>query len=187
MSTRLRLSSILTAPLASREKSTYASTCEARAVPGCELELYGTASRQNRHLDRAGLVELALDNGLPPDAWLWLKRGTRWLDYRALDPHSARAVRGEPQHTGVEIDVPIDPQTRIEALLATGEGRMVLTPLPGPIFVDSSFAVMPLGPPRPGGWSGFLPGRLFGPSGSKSGGDEDAAEVGEHVGGGGVG
>src|SRR6266540_3860586 len=33
----------------------------------------------------------------------------------------------------------------------------------------------------------FCLGRLFGSSGSKSGGDEDAAELGEHVGGGGVG
>src|SRR6266540_1534189 len=33
----------------------------------------------------------------------------------------------------------------------------------------------------------FCQGRLFGPSGSKSGGDEDAAELGEHVGGGWVG
>src|SRR5436305_14625776 len=57
------------------------------------------------------------------------------------------------------------------------------------VLTDSvpSVAVMPLVLPRPGGWSGFLPGRLFGPSGSKSGGDEDAAEFGEHVGGGGVG
>lgn len=35
-----------------------------------------------------GEVTFPLDRGLPEHAWLWLKNGTRWLDYRSIDPGS---------------------------------------------------------------------------------------------------
>jgi len=56
---------------------------------GCELELFGTFSRAARRLDGPGTVTFSLERGLPPHAWLWLKRDTRWLDYRVIDPPQA--------------------------------------------------------------------------------------------------
>jgi len=55
-------------------------------IEGCRLELFGKTGRSERELDASGLVVVALDEGLPEDAWLWLKRGTSWLDYRAFSP-----------------------------------------------------------------------------------------------------
>src|SRR5262249_14994162 len=47
---------------------------------------------------------------------------TGWLDYRALDPRWPQALREDPRLTGVEIDIPVDPQTAVERQLASGEG-----------------------------------------------------------------
>lgn len=92
-------------------------------VEGCELELFGTSGRSTQRLDRPGTVTFPLERGLPPNAWLWLKRDTRWLDYRVIDPRSAWA--GEPGRASVEFDLPSEPQANIEALLAAGEGPQV--------------------------------------------------------------
>jgi hypothetical protein len=89
-------------------------------VQGSELELFGTVSRSTRQLDGPGTVTFPLDQGLPTNAWLWLKRDTRWLDYRVIDPRSAWA--GEPSRASVEFDLPSEPQANIDALLAAGEG-----------------------------------------------------------------
>jgi predicted HTH transcriptional regulator len=64
-----------------------------------------------------------LADGLPQHAWLWLKQDTTWLDYRPLDPHSG--YTGELARAGVDIDIPIEPQANVEALLAAGEGLRV--------------------------------------------------------------
>ena len=92
-------------------------------VPDCELELFGVTGRDWRRLDGPGIVTFPLERGLPENAWLWLKRGTRWLDYRVIDPQSGWA--GEAGRAGVEFDLPSEPQANVEALLAAGEGPQV--------------------------------------------------------------
>jgi hypothetical protein len=57
-------------------------------VAGSELELFGEAGRCSLRLAGSGPVALRLDRGLPASAWLWLKRGTSWLDYRSIDSRS---------------------------------------------------------------------------------------------------
>jgi hypothetical protein len=92
-------------------------------VSGCELELYGEADRGSRSLAAAGTVGFALDRGLPASAWLWLKQGTSWLDYRSIDARSGWT--GDLARADVEFDLPVDPQASVEALLAAGEGPQV--------------------------------------------------------------
>lgn len=58
------------------------------AAAGCELELFGETGRCSLRLAGPGPVAIPLDRGLPASAWLWLKHGTSWLDYRSIDPRS---------------------------------------------------------------------------------------------------
>jgi len=90
------------------------------AVAGAELELFGLADRSQRRLDGPGTVTYLLSDGLPASAWLWLKRGMQWLDYRPIDPASGWTVA--QSRALVEIEQPVDPQANIEALIASGEG-----------------------------------------------------------------
>jgi Predicted transcriptional regulator containing an HTH domain and an uncharacterized domain shared with the mammalian protein Schlafen len=105
--------------------SATAMTVEVRgdALAGCELELNSVMLRVVRELDGPCTVVIPLPDGLPGDAWLWLKSGATWLDYRSIDPKSAWT--GDLKQAGVEIEVPVDPQANIEALIAAGEGPQV--------------------------------------------------------------
>ncbi|MFJ2399439.1 helix-turn-helix domain-containing protein [Streptomyces sp. NPDC087843] len=96
---------------------------EGSHVNGAELELFGESGRSSRRLEAAGEVTFPLAQGLPAHAWLWLKRGTTWLDYRSIDPRSGWT--GDLDRAGVEIEVPVEPQAHIEALIASGEGPHV--------------------------------------------------------------
>ncbi|KJY26499.1 ATP-binding protein [Streptomyces sp. NRRL S-495] len=95
-------------------------TVEGDDVQGIYLELFGVEERGVRRIDAPGPVVIPLAQGLPAHAWLWLKRGTAWLDYRSIDPASAWS--GDLRLAGVEIDLPVDPQATLEALIASGEG-----------------------------------------------------------------
>jgi hypothetical protein len=90
------------------------------SLDGCELELSGVTGRAAQPVSSPGELIFPLESGLPEHAWLWLKNGTRWLDYRSIDPRSGWT--GDLARAGVDIDVPADPQANIEALLAAGEG-----------------------------------------------------------------
>jgi hypothetical protein len=90
---------------------------------GSDLELFGEAGRCGLKLASPGPVALRLDRGLPASAWLWLKRGTSWLDYRSIDSRSGWT--GDLARAGVEFDMPVDLQANVEALLAAGEGPQV--------------------------------------------------------------
>jgi hypothetical protein len=90
------------------------------AVEGAELELFGVAERGAQSLEGPTTVTFSLQQGLPKSAWLWLKRGTSWLDHRSIDAQSGWT--GELARAGVEIDAPIEPQANVEALIAAGEG-----------------------------------------------------------------
>jgi len=90
------------------------------SLDDCELELFGVTGRASQPVSSPGEVTFSLDRGLPEHAWLWLKNGTRWLDYRSIDPGSGWT--GDLARAGVDIPVPSDPQANMEALLAAGEG-----------------------------------------------------------------
>jgi Schlafen, AlbA_2 len=94
-------------------------------VQGCELELNSATGPSTRRVDRPGTIVIYLEDGLPADGWLWLKRDTTWLDYRSLDPRSGWTAQGKGGPTGVDIDVPFEPQAAVEALVAAGEGPQV--------------------------------------------------------------
>jgi hypothetical protein len=97
---------------------------EGRTLQGTSLELYGTEERTTTDLSGPDTVTFALPGGLPDsNVWLWLKKGGRWLDYRAL--YRPWATPDQLEAAGVEIDIPIDPLSTIEALISGGEGPQV--------------------------------------------------------------
>jgi len=90
------------------------------AVQGTEMELFGVSDRSAQQLNGPGTVTFPVNNGLPNSAWLWLNRGSRWLDYRSIDARSGWT--GDLTRARVEIEQPVEPQANIEALIASGEG-----------------------------------------------------------------
>lgn len=68
---------------------------------------------------RRAHLTLLLPEGVPLGAWLYLSRDREWLDYRAIG--EAMGL-GDLARTGVEVEVPEDPESVIDALLASGEG-----------------------------------------------------------------
>lgn len=54
-------------------------------LPASVLEFNSSQFRESRRLIAAGptIIELASE-ACPPDAWVWLKQGSDWLDYRNL-------------------------------------------------------------------------------------------------------
>lgn len=89
---------------------------------GTRLELNGATLQASRKVGRSRCVRMALPNGLPDDAWLYLSRDRQWLDYRALGPR----LSGSQDLTAADTRVlPDDPEGRVRALLAQGEGPRV--------------------------------------------------------------
>ncbi len=93
------------------------------AVDGTRVALNGATHRAAATVTKPGTVRLQLPLGLPEDAWLFLSRGTTWLDYRALG-HRVAGTQ-DLARAGVEVEVPNDPANQIETLLSTGEGPRV--------------------------------------------------------------
>ena len=91
-------------------------------VVGARVELNSAAHRADVRVTGPGLVSLPLPDGLPPGAWLYLSRDRQWLDFRAIGEYRASA---DLAHAGVETEVPEDPESEIQALLAQGEGVQV--------------------------------------------------------------
>jgi hypothetical protein len=86
-----------------------------RALRDSRLELNGAEYRTSVDLVKAGRVSFPLPAGLPSDAWLWLKHGTEWLDFRALSWEGSRIPN-------VETELPRDPIAELSLLAAQGEG-----------------------------------------------------------------
>ncbi len=89
------------------------------AVKGATLELNGTTYRRRSRLSGAGKVSWPLPPGAMDDAWIWLRRGTDWLDYRA--PVSWSGNRGPDDEQALE--APEDPIAEVTALASQGEGQ----------------------------------------------------------------
>ncbi|MGW1148505.1 AlbA family DNA-binding domain-containing protein [Streptomyces sp. NPDC002454] len=96
---------------------------EGDGLDGAHLELFGASDRRAERLSGPGVTRLPLPGGLPKDAWLWLKCGASWLDYRSLDPHSTWTH--SLAASGVTVEEAADPRATIEALIAGGEGPQV--------------------------------------------------------------
>lgn len=86
-----------------------------RARDGTRLELNGGEYRTSVELTKGGRVSFPLPSGLPSDAWLWLKQGTEWQDFRALSWEGNRIPN-------VETELPRDPLAELSILAAQGEG-----------------------------------------------------------------
>jgi hypothetical protein len=89
------------------------------AIVGTRIELNSETYRCDAHATETGQVTLPLPAGLPSGAWLYLSRDRRWLDYRAIGDYAAAA---DLASAGVDVEVPEDPESEIEALLSLGEG-----------------------------------------------------------------
>ncbi|WAX55129.1 ATP-binding protein [Jatrophihabitans cynanchi] len=89
-----------------------------RQVRGVRLELNGVQDRTSAILTKPGQVTIPLPHGLPADAWLWVKSGHEWLDFRALSGWGGRIS------PDVENDeFPKDPLADLTRLAAQGEGQ----------------------------------------------------------------
>lgn len=87
------------------------------ARQGARVGLNGSTGHTNRRVGTRGRVRIALTEGLPDDAWLYLSRDRSWLDYRALGP-----ALGAGANDGVDLGLTSDVATEIRALLSVGEG-----------------------------------------------------------------
>ena len=79
------------------------------------LELFGAEYRMTMPVE-GPRVGIPLPSGLPTDAWLWLKAGMEWLDFRPLRPWGGRLS------PDVEHELPHDPAAELSELVARGEG-----------------------------------------------------------------
>jgi hypothetical protein len=87
-----------------------------RALRGCDLELSGSSDRAAVALDGPGSVTFPLAAGLASDAWLWLKSGGQWLDYRSLTGWGAYYP------PDVDVEEARDPIADLTSLASRGEG-----------------------------------------------------------------
>lgn len=69
----------------------------------------------NVELTKGGRVSFPLPSGLPSDAWLWLKQGSEWHDFRALSWEGNRI-------SNIETEPPRDPVAELSRLAAQGDG-----------------------------------------------------------------
>lgn len=90
-----------------------------RGLEGTRLELNGAAYRTSTAITKPGRVALPLPEGLPSDAWLWLKDGTQWLDFRSLGGW------GGQRSPDIETELPDDPLADLSRLAAQGEGAQL--------------------------------------------------------------
>jgi hypothetical protein len=91
-------------------------------VIGARIELNSATYRTDARASENGHVQLPLPDGLPAEAWLYLSRDRQWLDYRAIGEYAAPA---DLDRAGVEVEVPEDRESAIQALRSQGEGLQV--------------------------------------------------------------
>jgi hypothetical protein len=87
---------------------------------GVSVEINSATLREWQLVGGATEVRFRLPDGLPKDAWLFLKNGTRLVDYRAVGRLLTNAQ--ELALSGVTLILPEDPESLIQALIAAGEG-----------------------------------------------------------------
>ncbi len=90
-----------------------------RSLQGSLLELNGETYRTMLDVAKPGRVTIPLPGQLPRDAWIWLKRGQEWLDFRSPTGW------GGYTSPDVEVDQPKDLTSELEILTSQGEGRQL--------------------------------------------------------------
>jgi Schlafen, AlbA_2 len=90
---------------------------EGNDLAGVKLEVNSAHLRSMHDLTSPGLVSIPLPDGMPDDAWIWLKKSTNWLDFRCLGGWGAY------QQPSVTIEMPEDPDTDLSSLISLGEGQ----------------------------------------------------------------
>lgn len=85
------------------------------SLAGTVLELNGAEARATVQVSKRRVV-FELPDGLPHEAWLWLKRGAEWVDYRSLGGW------GGYRSPDIQVDLPEDPGAELSRLAAQGEG-----------------------------------------------------------------
>ena len=85
------------------------------ALRGTMVELNGAEYRTVLKVDKPR-VSIPLPDGLPTDAWIWLKSGAEWLDFRPLNQW------GGTVSPDVEMELPRDPAAELSNLATRGEG-----------------------------------------------------------------
>ena len=90
-------------------------------IVNARVELNSETYRADARATATGEVRLPLPDGLPPGAWLYLSRDRQWLDYRAIGEYTATDLA----RAGVDVEVPDDPESEIDALLSQGEGLQI--------------------------------------------------------------
>lgn len=90
---------------------------EGHHLRGAVVELAGNQPGPSRRLTRnaAHTVRFPLPGGLPPGSWVVLRKGDGWIDRRFLSWPYALAQQPGVEHV-------VEPSTRLEVLLAGGEG-----------------------------------------------------------------
>jgi len=87
-------------------------------IRGALLELNGVEYRTVVEVEKPRIV-IPLPDGLPSDAWVWLKSGSEWLDFRPLNQW------GGTLSPDVEIELPRDPAAELSYLATIGEGQFL--------------------------------------------------------------
>ncbi len=90
--------------------------------PATRVELNGETYRCDARATADGQVTPAAPGRAAPGAWLYLSRDRKWLDYRAIGEYTGAA---DLARAGVDVEVPEDPESEIQALLSQGEGLQV--------------------------------------------------------------
>lgn len=87
-------------------------------VKGAMLELNSSTYRRRTRLSGAGKTSWPLPPGTTDDAWIWLRRGSDWLDYR-----TSPSWGGQQAPTDSLLETPEDPVAEITSLASEGEGQ----------------------------------------------------------------
>jgi schlafen family protein len=85
------------------------------ALPSTVVELNGAEYRTVVRTDTSRVL-IPLPDGLPSDAWIWLKSSAEWLDFRPLNNW------GGETSPDVEMELPRDPAAELSHLATRGEG-----------------------------------------------------------------
>jgi len=79
------------------------------------VELNGAECRTVVKVEKSRVL-IPLPDGLPSDAWIWLKSGAEWLDFRPLNQW------GGVVSPDIEMELPRDPAAELSHLATRGEG-----------------------------------------------------------------
>ncbi len=87
--------------------------------PDASIELMAVTDRRHIRVEGSPSVVVPLPNGLPNDAWVWLRTDDDWLDYRSLQE------TGPYRSPDVQDERPVDLVLDLKAMISRGENQYV--------------------------------------------------------------